>query len=593
MLRLLGPIAVFLFVSGLFAQAPGSYDLSNYGVRVEPDKRLMAVLATLEAAGTKNPDGSVSKLINTPLSPVGQRFREELARDNADLPDELRTRITTFLTQYKRVHPNSSDADLVSPFISMAYALSPAPELADPVVTSDLPGALLDVLDFAPLVREYYRKSSFASRSDSYVKAYKEASQLSLQPSTRDMVSELLNYLHTRPQLVFTEKLRVETQKAGSKEKVSNIQIKEHDRHFVVVPEALAPKGNITFLNIRDDYFLVVPPDTDVSGPEGRRAFLRFVIDPLIIANAKDMQPVRDWVKPQLEQLLKADSGVNTDPFLAVSRSLVAATDAREMEYLRGRIATERARQKLAGLKTDAEKRAVTADLEKQKGEFSDEAALALYEEYQKGAVLSFYFAEQLRGVEDSGFDIASSVKDMLLAFDPSKETGRLTATADARRRAAAARAARKGSPPPVSVENPVTVSLIEIQKAIDAKDLVRAQTDLKQLLAKYPSEPRIYYNIGRVAGLQAAAIQDPEEQAAKLVEARVAYTNAINSATESTDPILLSLTYVALGRIHEFYNDPETAMQFYDKAIKIGDLRNSGFGDAVAAKQRLLKARQ
>lgn len=74
------------------------------------------------------------------------------------------------------------------------------------------------------------------------------------------------------------------------------------------------------------------------------------------------------------------------------------------------------------------------------------------------------------------------------------------------------------------------------------------------------------------------------------LLEAKVAYTNVLNSATVNTDKALLSLTYVALARIYEFYNDPKYAIQLYDMAIKIDDVAGGAYLDALAAKQRLLK---
>ena len=46
---------------------PG-FDLSNYGVRIEPDKRVIVVLATLEAARTQNDKGEPVPLLNTRLS---------------------------------------------------------------------------------------------------------------------------------------------------------------------------------------------------------------------------------------------------------------------------------------------------------------------------------------------------------------------------------------------------------------------------------------------------------------------------------------------------------------------------------------------
>jgi hypothetical protein len=217
---------------------------------------------------------------------------------------------------------------------------------------------------------------------------------------------------------------------------------------------------------------------------------------------------------------------------------------------------------------------------------------LQLSEDYERGAVLAFYFAEQLKGIEDSGFDVASSLREMIASFDAAKETARIAGTGDARKRALAARQARKNDPGSVtvSIDNPVTARLIDIQKTIDARDLVKAQADLKQLLTQYPNEARIHYNLGRVAGLAAAALQDPEDQAVKLVEAKVAYTNVLNTATPSTDPALLSLTYVALGRIYEFFGQNADALKIYDLAIKVGDVKGGAFKDAMAAKQRLLK---
>ena len=146
----------------ILAQDPSAISLTNYGVRIEPDKRLMVVLAALEMAGSKDDSGQFVKLINTPLSEKGAKFRKQLLDDNADLDNTLRQRITAFVSQYKKLHPKASDEEVIAPFISMAYALTPVPELGDPVVTTDLPGNLLDVLDFAPLVRDFYRRSNIS-----------------------------------------------------------------------------------------------------------------------------------------------------------------------------------------------------------------------------------------------------------------------------------------------------------------------------------------------------------------------------------------------------------------------------------------------
>ncbi len=597
MRKVFAVLIISLLVSGVLGVSaqglPAGFDLLNYGVRIEPDKRLIVVLSALEMATAKNAAGVDEKLIKTPLSPKSAMFREQLLSDNANLPEDLKRRISTFVAQYKKRNSQMSDADIIGPFISMAYTLTPVPELSDPVITNDLPGSVLDVLDFAPLVREFYRKSSISSKLDDYVKDYQDASDQILKSSAREMVSELLDYLHTRPKLVFTERIVTETQKGKSKRNVlRKVETKQNERRFFLVPERLTASNNVNFLNIRDDYYVIVSPDTDLSFSDVRRAFLQFVIDPLILKNSKEIGVVRDWVKPLLDERRKAEQRVTPDVYITAVRSLVAAIDVRQIEYSRMRIATEQARDKITLLKTEAEKKAFSAELAKYIQSLSDESALRLYEDYEKGAVLSFYFAEQLKGIEGSGFDIGSSLREMIAAFDPVRETQRVAASAEARARAVAAREERKKNPDTntFAAENPLTTRLLEIQKTIEAQDYTKATAELKSLSTQNPAEPRIYYNIGRVAGLSAVSIDDPEEQAQLLLEAKTAYANVLKTATASTDRALLSLTYVALARIYEFHNDFAYSIRLYDEAIKLGDIRNGGYNEALNAKARLIK---
>ncbi len=577
-------ILIFSFAAAGQSVQPG-FDLSNYGVKIDADKRLIVVLAALEMAEIEG-----VKLINTPLSSNGAKFRTQLLQDTAGLDPDLRRRISMFVAQYKKRHIKSTDAEIIAPFMSMAFTLTNAPEFADPVITNDLPGSLLDVLDFAPLAREFYRRSGINSKLDAYSKMYSREADGVLRSSAREMVSELLDYLHTRPQLFASDRTQIETQKTNSKTRIKKVEIRTHERHFFIVPEMLAPQSNVNFLNARDDYYVILPPDKDLSFSDVRRAFLQFVIDPLLLSNSKNMTSVRDWAKPQLDELRKSDPGVTPDVFLTISRSLAAAVDVRQAEYVRKNIATDQARRKIDTLKTDAEKRAVSADLDKFKQSLTDESALRLFEDYQKGLVLTFFFSDKLKEIEESGFDIGASLGEMLVSFDPAKENDRLEATADARKRALAAREDRKNHPDNqiAVVENPVTVRLREIQKTIDTKNYAKAAADLKQLQTQNSTDPIIYYNIGRVAALIAAGIEDADAQAEKLIEAKEAYSSVIRTATSNTDRALLSLTYVALARIYEHFNQNDNAIKLYDQAIKLGEV--GAFQEAMAGKQRLLK---
>ena len=585
-------LTCIVVVAGYAQGIPTGFDLSNYGVKIEPDRRVMLVLATIDAARVQNEAGQNVRLVDTKLSPAGATFRAHLDAD-LTVPDDLRQKISAFLTRYRKQRPNVSDAAVVAPFVAMAYSLGPAPDLADPAVTTDLPGGVLDVLDFAPLVREFYRRSGISTKLDQYVKDYQTESDAILRGSAREMASEILDYLHTKPQTVVTERVKVEAPKDKNKKAVQNVQIREHERHFSIVPESLAPAGNVQFLNVRDEYYVIVPPDTDLTVSDARRAFIQYIVDAIVFANAKDVGTIVPAVKQLLDERRKVNPDISPDAYLAVARSLAAAIDARESEYIKVDSATAIARQKIVGLKTDDQKRAVTAELEKFKQAQADETALRLSEDYERGAVLDFYFAQQLRGMENSGFDIAASMRDMVLSFDATKEKNRLTEFAEARKRATAAREARKNNAATSDVavvENPVTKSLLEIQKTIEAKNYTKATTDLNQLAKTNPSDPRIYYNLGRVASLQLENITDPDEQTRKLIEAKNAYVKVLTTATPTTDRALLSLTYVALARIYEFYNDKDASIKLYDKAIEIADVPGGAYAQAVAGKQRLLK---
>ena len=72
-----------------------------------------------------------------------------------------------------------------------------------------------------------------------------------------------------------------------------------------------------------------------------------------------------------------------------------------------------------------------------------DETIARLADEYERGAVLAFLFADELKGIESSGFDVANFFVDIISSFDPARESRRPTEYAEARQRALAARQAR------------------------------------------------------------------------------------------------------------------------------------------------------
>ncbi len=243
-------------------------------------------------------------------------------------------------------------------------------------------------------------------------------------------------------------------------------------------------------------------------------------------------------------------------------------------------------------MKTVDEKKSVSAELAQFKKSLADETALQLSEAYGRGAVLSFYFADQLKGLEDSGFDVAGSLREIILSLDTTKETNRLAQFAEAKKNALAAREERRknsGSQEMI-IENPVTKRLLEIDALTKTKNYVEAEKQLSQLLETNPSESRVYYNLGRVVSLSAEGITDTEARKLRLRQAKVAYENVLRSATPQTDAALISLSYAALARIYEFFGDSAYAIKIYEAAIKIGNVTGGAYTESVAARERLMK---
>lgn len=568
-------------------------DLADYGVRIEPDKRLIVVTAALEIGGMSAPI----------LSKEGEAFRARLKTDLVGTDPSLVQKMQGFLKTYRERHSKARPEELMAPFVSLAYAMGPVPDLTEPQRSADLPHDLLEVLDFAPMVRDFYRRSGIDTKLTGYTLTYFGEGDR-MRPSALEMVASLLDYLHTKPILVQPERRKIDNPDPKTKKKVPQItETVMHERKFFIVPDLLAMPETVNFRNIGDEYYAIVPSSTNLVTSEARRAYLQFVLDPLVIKNAKDISPLKEGIKnllDELKQYLYAkekernpaakidDVYVSPDIFLAVSRSVVAAAEAREVEYRRVQVATILARRRIDAAQTVDAKKAISAELAALKNELADETVLELSSAYDRGAVLTFYFADQLKGIEESGFDIGSSLKDMILSLDPAKESNRVAQYAEARKRALAARDVR--SKRLTEQAKVIITALNEIEGMISGKKFEEADAKLKNLLDTYPTEPRVYYALGRLSSAMAANAFDEGLRDKRLEDAKVHYSNALRVSNAATDPALIQLCYVALGRIYEFNDDADYALRIYQTAVKYGPADQGAYNEASAAIARLTK---
>lgn len=563
-------------------RAPG-FDLSEYGVRLQPEPRLIVMMAALDAAGFDP----------TPQGAEVSAFRAQVRRDLSGLDEDLKRRLSTFY-KANQLKGDATPAEQASRYVSLAYAMGPVPGLDVPARSIDLPSGLLEVLDFAPLVREFYAKSGIAERMPSYLRLY-QAEADRLRAPTTEMVRSALSYLHTRPVTTTIERLPLKSQSSSDKKnEPQRYTTRERERRFFIVPDLLAAPGAINFRVIGDDYYAVVPQDTNPTSSELRRAYLQYVADPLIARFNKEVAARRDALKQLLDGLTKAGRSVSGDVFYATARSLVAGADARLSEAARLDAVARDMQRRLAETKDTAARDAIVKEAQAARAAIADETVAQLSEDYERGAVLAFYFADQLRGVESSGFDVSSSLADMIASFDVAREMKRLEETSAQRERALAARKARRGESAGAGVEAVEASRRALIKKLIEVDDMLRlrnyegAEAKLRALLQEYPGEPRIFYALGEAAMQQARETTDDQLQIERLNRALSHYRMAVTAPTAASDPAVLSRSHAAMGRILAFLDQAEEAMKEFDAAIKLGRVQGGAYDEAVAGKQKL-----
>ena len=565
-----------------------SFDLSEYGVSLQPDARLIVMMAALDAAGFDP----------TPSGREPSAFRVLLRKDQTNLDAGLRERLKNFFDRNKLAAPANA-ADQAARYVSLAYVLGPPPSLDSPERADDLPGGALEVLDFAPLVREFYKKSGIDERLLSYMRAYQAEGDRLRQPAA-EMVRAVLSYLHTRPITASSERVRV---KSPDKKKNAPAvyETRAHQRQFFIVPDLLAAPGAINFRVIADDYHAIVPEGTDPTSSELRRGYLQYVIDPLVLKFNKEIAAQRDLVKQLIDARTKDSASVSPDAFIVVSRSLVAAADARFEEANRLNAVTNLQRLRLQQAKDAATRKAITAEAEAARRAIADETIARLAEDYEKGSVMDFFFADQLRDFQVSGFDIANFFGDMIAGFDPAREGKRLVEVSAARDRAIAARKAHlryslwliaPGAESREAADNsPMSAlvkSLSEVEKLLQTRNYEEAETRVKALLQEYPGDARLLFTMGQTASLWARDTTDDELQAQRLNRALANYRLAVAAATSGTDAILLLRAHEAMGRILAFLDRNDEALKEFEAAIRIGPVDKNVYNDALEGKRKL-----
>jgi len=564
----------------------GTLDLSDYGVQIAPEPRLIVMMAALDAAGFDP----------TPQGRQLSEFRAQVRREQANLDPDLRARLRRFYELNKLKEPTATAAAQASRYVSLAYALGPAPGFEAPARSEDLFAGVLDVLDFVPLLREFYSKSGIAGRLPAYLAAHQKEGDR-LRPQTSEMLRAVLSYLHTRPATMTLERTPVKDAQAGKKKKKDAAPVfitREHERRFLLVPDLLAVPGSINFRVIGDDYFTVVPAGIDPASSEVRRAYLQYVIDPIVLRFNREVALKRADIRSLIDERRAAAPAADAaapqlpDLFESVARSLVIAADARMNLGARLRLLTERTRARLQNAK-ETERAAIAQESQAERAMLEDELTAQLADAYERGAVLAFYFSEQLRDQEIAGFDFSNFFADMINRIDAAREKNRPAEYSAVRQRVMASRretalatANRSAIDTRADTERAALGdSLAEVNELLRQNNYTEAETRLRALMTQYEREPRIFFGLAQAASISASDALDESVRDERLGRALANYRFAIQAASIETDRALLSRAYTAMGRILAFLERRDEAIKAFEAAMRLGNLTDGAYADA------------
>ena len=564
-----------------------SPDLGDYGVRIAPDPRLLAVMSALDAAGFESGAGVAA-------SP----FVRELRAANSSLDTNLRARLREFYER-NRLRGDATPAQQAARYVSLAFALGDAPTFDSPASTDDLPSGVLEVLDFTALVREYYRQANAGERASAYAREAQTAGER-LRPGVAQMLRTVRNRFRVTPVVVTVERIPVTKPTAQQKKDRVTFTERERQRRFQIVPDPLAVPGTVNLRVIADEYFVVLPVSANPASAELRRAYIQFLVDPIVRRFNREIAVRRLDIASLLNaQNTAANPGATgnaatstTSVFEAFTRSLVAAVDARVTESLKLEAA--------ASLRGNA--------LTEARREIADARVAALADVYERGGVLAFYLAEQLDGIDASGFEVTNFLPDIISSFDQARETKRLAEVTDARTRARetarrrdrensaalaadAARAAEAETPADAA-RLALRTNLAEIETLLRANDYSQAEERLRKLLAETGGDARIFFALAQAASLGASDATDETVQVERLRRALANYRFSIQSADADADRALLSRAHTAAGRIHAFLGEPAEAEAAFNSAIKLGEVAGGALREARAELTKLRASR-
>lgn len=533
--------------------------LADLNIEIVTDARVIATMAALNAAGYDFEPG------NRALTPLRQQLREDLKNISPSLARRLRDHFT-------KHSQGRNDAAAVAPYLSFALTLSGAPSFSIDAPIDRLPDDVREITDFALLLEEFYRETKFGSLLPKYKLAY-ETAMKTYAASTASAAANIIQYLHTEPVLELPPTYVPRVQ-AGVRSE--GLKAQNRVRKFVVMPDLLNASNAVNLRVVRDTYYVLLGANVDPHAAV-RRAFLRFTIDPLVERHIKEIAEVganlRKLRDSRGEKL--APEYKENNAYFLIADSLTRAVDMR-LDSLESLVARK-----------FADDKAVMKALD-------EENERALYElsfPYDRGAVLVYHFYDQMKQAENAGLDLKLYLPGLIQGIKFDTETTRLADYAQRFERYKTARELAAKAAPDLSAaisnaDQAIITKLNEADRLIRAEQYNEARTILKDVLQQKSNNARAFYGLAEI-GSKVAARMKPEEQSRRDEELYAAiqyYKDAADNASPETEKWLIQRSFVAAAKILDFLGQSDDAAAAYSLAVKLGDIPNGAYQEAVKA---------
>ena len=403
------------------------------------------------------------------------------------------------MCKYYVEHRQADNSRTLAQYVSLALNLGEAPAFTPKVKEADLPPDAANVLGFVPLLQTFYVTTELNRIYRSHIQDYERLVDQFREPITNLLVSTDV-YLK-KPMSGYV------------------------GRNFLVYLEPLAAPGQTNSRNYGDDYFVVLSPEARTSLEQVRHTYLHFVLDPLALKRANQL----NRLSPILDTVADAPlaASYKQDVALLVTESLIRAVEARTLGGVKG---PERQREE------------------------------QVERSMREGFVLTRHFYETLIKYEKDEVGLREAYPDWLFGIDLGREM----------KRAGSIQFASSSTPEVVGSGRRQQLAFGELaERALTDGNFDAAAKYAQQSLDKGEDAGRALFVLARASTLQG-----------RMEEARKYFERTIGSAKDSRT---LAWSHIYLGRIFDLQQDRHTALQHYRAALLAGDKAS----DTKAAAER------